>query len=473
MTSIFHSGLSKDFSSILNDADDFNVIIQVGKNEYIKEFHAHSVILRTRSPYFRSALSNKWITKNNDMIIFNKPNISPLVFEMILKYIYTGELDLTNYQSEDILELLVASDELLLEELFEHVQDNLIEKQTTWVQENFVLVLHTVFKLLNCKKLQTYCLESICSDPRSFITSKNFPSLDKDILYNLLERDDLPVEEVIIWECLIKWGIEQTPGFESNNNDRTKWNNENYEALRETLSQFIPLIRFVEISAADYLTKVRPYKAIIPNIIHNEVEEFYFNGTIPKTINLPPRVGKSHIESKIIKIKLISTIINWINKKDAKAIRNKNDSLYNFDLIYRGSQSGINNNSFRNKCNLRLPILVLIKCQNTKKIFGGYTPVGFYSNDSIDGLIYSENSFIFSFEDDTYMKNIKLSRVISYDYAIYNNYYYGFNFGGDALCMENQNLYANGNEHYEKNVSDDNNIPYIIEEIEAFRVVKL
>ncbi|PKK72433.1 hypothetical protein RhiirC2_383826 [Rhizophagus irregularis] len=71
------------------------------------------------------------------------------------------------------------------------------------------------------------------------------------------------------------------------------------------------------------------------------------------------------------------------------------------------------------------------------------------------------------------MKNIKLSRVISYDYAIYNNYYYGFNFGGDALCMENQNLYANGNEHYEKNVSDDNNIPYIIEEIEAFRVVKL
>lgn len=85
MTSIFYSGLSKDFSSILNDADDFNVIIQVGKNEYIKEFHAHSVILRTRSPYFRSALSKKWITKNNDMITFNKPNITPLVFEMILK----------------------------------------------------------------------------------------------------------------------------------------------------------------------------------------------------------------------------------------------------------------------------------------------------------------------------------------------------------------------------------------------------
>ncbi|GBC04589.1 hypothetical protein RclHR1_05760007 [Rhizophagus clarus] len=470
MTSIFHSGLSKDLSLILNDADDFNVIIQVGENEHVKEFHAHSVILRTRSPYFKSALSNKWITKKNDMIIFNKPNITPLVFDIILKYIYTGELDLTRYQDEKILELLVASDELLLEELFKHVQDYLIKKKTTWIQENFVLVLHTVFKLLNCKKLQDYCLETICSDPQSFITSKNFPLLDKDILYRLLERDDLPVEEIIIWECLIKWGIEQTHDFESKNIDKIKWNNENYKALKETLNRFIPLIRFMEISVSDYIVKVRPYKAIIPNHIHNEIEGFYFNDTIPKSIIIPPRIGKSHIESKIIKTKFISTIINWINKKDAKAIRNKNDPLYNFDLIYRGSQFGIDNNSFRNKCNLRLPILVLLKCQNTKKIFGGYTPVGFYSIDSINGLIYSEDSFIFSFVDDC-IQNFKLSRVKSYDHAIYNNYYYGFNFGGDALCMENWNLYANGNDYYEQNINDDNNIPYIIEEIEAFRVV--
>ena len=45
MTLILHSGLSKDLSLILNDADDFNVIIQVGENKNIKEFCAHSVIL--------------------------------------------------------------------------------------------------------------------------------------------------------------------------------------------------------------------------------------------------------------------------------------------------------------------------------------------------------------------------------------------------------------------------------------------
>ena len=85
MTSIFHSGLSKDLSLILNDAVDFNVIIQVGENQNTREFRAHSVILRARSQYFKSAFSSNWIVKKNDMIMYSKPNITPIVFEMILK----------------------------------------------------------------------------------------------------------------------------------------------------------------------------------------------------------------------------------------------------------------------------------------------------------------------------------------------------------------------------------------------------
>jgi hypothetical protein len=85
MTSFFYSNLSKDLSLILDDADDYNVIIKVGENENTKEFRAHSVILRARSPYFKGALSSTWITKENDMIIFNKPNITPIIFDMILR----------------------------------------------------------------------------------------------------------------------------------------------------------------------------------------------------------------------------------------------------------------------------------------------------------------------------------------------------------------------------------------------------
>jgi hypothetical protein len=90
MVSKFHSSLSQDLSLILNDSDDCNVIIVVGNNQNIKEFRAHSYILRARSPYFKNAFlkasANRWIN-NNNVMKFNEPNINPPVFEIILRYV--------------------------------------------------------------------------------------------------------------------------------------------------------------------------------------------------------------------------------------------------------------------------------------------------------------------------------------------------------------------------------------------------
>ncbi|RIA94562.1 BTB/POZ protein [Glomus cerebriforme] len=121
------SFLIEDLSLMLSDSDDHNVIIQVGENKNMKEFCAHSNILKARSPYFNDV---KWITKTDkkdNMFEFKLPNINPTVFEMILKYIYTSKVDLTKQTGENILGLLVASDELLLRKLFEYVQDHLIK----------------------------------------------------------------------------------------------------------------------------------------------------------------------------------------------------------------------------------------------------------------------------------------------------------------------------------------------------------
>jgi hypothetical protein len=226
---------------------------------------------------------------------------------------YTDEVDLTNTTDANVLELLISSDELVLKELFDHIQNYLIVERANWIQKNFVPVLHAVFKLASCKKLQDYCLKYICADPQPLITSKEFPSLDKDILYDLLKRDDLKIDEIVAWDYLIKWGIEQTPGLGGNNNDRTKWNNEDYEALKKTLNQLIPLIRFVEISPNDYFDKVRPYKAIIPNDIYEEIEEFYFKGILPTKTTLTPREEK--IKSNNITKKILSRVfINLIGE---------------------------------------------------------------------------------------------------------------------------------------------------------------
>jgi hypothetical protein len=373
---------------------------------------------------------------------------------------------LTKQSGEDILGLLISSDELLIEELFNHVQDYLIEKRTSWVQKNFVLVLHTVFQLTSCKKLQDYCLESICEDPEPFISSKTFPSLDKDILFGLLKRDDLQIEEVVAWDCLISWGIEQTPGLGSENNDRTKWNNENYEALKKTVDQFIPLIRFVEITSEDFFDKVRPFKAIIPHHIYEEVAEFYYKKTLPKTTTLPPRTGKSgSFKSTIIKSKLANVISNWIDRNGSSIT---NNNKYKFNLIYLMSRDGFNYITFYNKCNRQGPFVVLIRVQS-KKIYGGYNPGGYAGRN---GWLSSTESFVFSFENDQDIHNMKIGRVTNSTYSVYDdcNYSNFFTFGG-ILYIIGQNLIVGHNvANYENIFGSKQSL--IIEEIEVFSVIK-
>jgi hypothetical protein len=68
-----NSSLLEDLSLILGDKD-FDVIIKVGEDCNTKEFHAHSVILQTCSPYFKSAFSSNWIVKENGVIKYAPRN---------------------------------------------------------------------------------------------------------------------------------------------------------------------------------------------------------------------------------------------------------------------------------------------------------------------------------------------------------------------------------------------------------------
>ncbi|GES81711.1 hypothetical protein GLOIN_2v1722009 [Rhizophagus clarus] len=455
MASKFHSSLLQDLLLMLYDADDHNVIIRVGENHNVKEFRAHSSILRARSAYFKSALSSKWNDKKdkNDMIKFEKPNINPNVFVIILKYIYTGEVDLTVNSGEVNLELLVSSDELLLEELFNHVQDYLIEKQKTWVQQNFILVLKSVFKLIN------------------YI----------NVLRELLKRDDLQIEEINVWNSLIKWGIEQTPGLKHKNN-RDEWTNKNYEDLKNTLKEFIPLIRFTCINSGDFFDKVRPYKAIIPNNIYEDIMEFYLKEISPNSIPLTPRIGTNHIGSTIIKPNLASAIINYIEEKyhnyqrsrydygySCNYQRGENDHKYKFDLLYRSGRDYFSSDDFKNKCYRQIPCLVLISVHSSPKIFGGYSPIGVYFCNGSQWH-YTTGSFIFSFENSGNIKSMKISRVTCHNYALYEFYDCAFNFGGGCMTLDNdKNLHFKDQGYYQ---NFQVNTSYAIKEVEAFRVVK-
>jgi hypothetical protein len=77
--------VANDYEKLLETKEEYDVIIYAGKEGNVKEIHAHSLVLRTRSQYFHTGLSKNWAEKKDGKFIFKKPNISPKYFEIILR----------------------------------------------------------------------------------------------------------------------------------------------------------------------------------------------------------------------------------------------------------------------------------------------------------------------------------------------------------------------------------------------------
>ncbi|CAG8438792.1 10742_t:CDS:2 [Cetraspora pellucida] len=176
-----------DISKLYENADDYNVLIEIGEGSDKRTFEAHSVLLRSRCKYFHTALKPQWIkrdTEKSEMIILQKPNISPKVFEIILKYIYTGNLDLYNKETKDLLGLLEALDELDLEELFEYVQDFFIVHESKCEFDEFVRPYDSILPkvLQSTPSRYTFSKSQLDDVPLSLIPRKPPYHLDSSII---------------------------------------------------------------------------------------------------------------------------------------------------------------------------------------------------------------------------------------------------------------------------------------------------
>jgi hypothetical protein len=78
--------LSKNLLEILNDEEYYDVTIEVGNDPHVKIFRAHMVILHYRSPYLQRILSTNKKKNDGTLVHIKLPNISPEIFQIILKY---------------------------------------------------------------------------------------------------------------------------------------------------------------------------------------------------------------------------------------------------------------------------------------------------------------------------------------------------------------------------------------------------
>ena len=85
MLAKFFPKLSQNYIEILKDDEYCDITIEVGKDSDVKTFHAHMIILCYRSPYLRRTLASNQRNDNGVLTRIKLPNISPEIFQIILK----------------------------------------------------------------------------------------------------------------------------------------------------------------------------------------------------------------------------------------------------------------------------------------------------------------------------------------------------------------------------------------------------
>ncbi|RIB27813.1 hypothetical protein C2G38_2159537 [Gigaspora rosea] len=226
MTAKFFENLSINLNELFKTSEEYNVIIEVGQAPNTQAFKLNSIILSSRSLYFKDKL--RAITYNhNNVKIIKQANISIEVFEIIIKYIYDGTISLENIHTSVVFELLIASNEFGLEELIKHIQLFLLENNASWLRLNFSRVYQTGFKDDNLKDLQQFCVNIIAKHPNIIFDSDEFLTLPENILVFILKLDNLQMNEGKIWDYTIKWGIAHNPSLPPNSN---QWSDEHFLA---------------------------------------------------------------------------------------------------------------------------------------------------------------------------------------------------------------------------------------------------
>ncbi|EXX78497.1 uncharacterized protein OCT59_020968 [Rhizophagus irregularis] len=461
----FLSKLSQNLLEILNDEEYYDITIEVGNDPSVKIFRAHMVILNYRSPYLRRILSTN--KKKNDGILthIKLPNILPEIFQAILRYIYGGSLSIGKYDTSDIIKILIAANELNLQELVEYLQLTLIKNNANWMEQNFNFIYQTSFVNDSFLELQKYCTDLISKEPEKIFNSSNYSLISEKILISLIQNENLQMSEVQVWENVLKWGHAQNPELSS---DPASLSKDDFNVLKNTLQHCIPFIRFYNLTSKEISDTVIPYRDILPKELYVDLLSTLLNLHPDSMSIIKSKPRKSiNVDSNIITFKHAELILKWIDKL---SITDKLTSSYEFKLILRGTRDGFAPSKFHEICDGQSRTVSVIKVNDSNEILGGYNPIEWKSECSYS---VTKDSFIFSFESvDSIEKHI-LSRVKDEQSAIFNARNCGPLFGkqGDDLTIRDRDKSYSKKCSYKKRIRKIED-RFFAEEYEVFQIIK-
>ncbi|CAG8593542.1 3214_t:CDS:2 [Ambispora gerdemannii] len=458
-------------------SDSLDVIIEVGEGSNVKKFKTNSEAL-IRCPYFNAGLSTRWAEKENGHYMFKKPNITPQIFEVILS----------------ILQLLLAAEEFMLDELCELIHENAYNCKNFWYQEDSATLLKTIFECESFIKLRGPMTDWINENPNWLFNSPNFGSLKLSILRSIISNNS--VNDSCKWDILIQWSVSQIVSLESK--DSTKWSVVVFEVLKESLANHLSLIRFSSLSRNDYYNKILPLREVLPDIMDSTLQYYlkedkkqshhtHSDSATSMTSSTASSIRTRIIleDSNIINHAQALKICKWLN--GSNSILKKNDinysnfisrftKRYEFKLLYRGSRDGFSSGTYHSLCDNKGKVIVLAKVARSPMVIGGYYPMDAAAQLNYVDYVSSKKSFIFSFSRNN-SDEATPSRIgrLSYSPTICSSAA-GPGFGHEELVFDldsspRSKICYTKSRYYSRQIAELGE--YEIEDVEVFQLIKL
>ncbi|CAG8679012.1 15889_t:CDS:2 [Rhizophagus irregularis] len=172
----------------------------------------------------------------------------------------------------DLRAILIAADELCLDELCSYIENFLlIDKES--IKSNFNFILYTTNKFEQFIKLSQFCKESFQENPSLVLRADDFVTIEQEYFIEYLTKNNDSLKQIEVWDKLMEWAIAK-----SNNelpSDITMWTIDNITTFDTLIQPFISLINFQKISRLDFFQKIKPFKSIFDDKFYIKIIEYY------------------------------------------------------------------------------------------------------------------------------------------------------------------------------------------------------
>ncbi|XP_041974198.1 kelch repeat and BTB domain-containing protein 12-like [Aricia agestis] len=199
-----------------------------------KKFRAHKLILGISSPVFEAMFYGPLSTDDDITIVDIEPNI----FQLLLNYIYTDNVDITSI--EEAYDLLYVSRKYMLE--------NLSDACKMYIQSN--LNIDNVVTVLNYpdyiqdNELVASALKVACQHAE-FLLKEKKNNISVSCMQKILQNDEINISEKDLILCVFQWTVSYC---EQNNFPK------DVDSRRDILveNSLLELLRFTTLSLTDF-----------------------------------------------------------------------------------------------------------------------------------------------------------------------------------------------------------------------------